>query len=502
MANPKQIATKSAEEIRDDYLRTIKQGLINLGITEPNVSAGTLDYIRGTALGQFGALLYLNVDLKADAQMADTAQGDDLIRIAKIYNLSLRSAGISSGFLVLDATVTASIAIPTGSQLIDDTGLSYQVSIGGSYFDEDEIPIESIDTGSITNLAAGSTLRWVSPPPFVSKTALVSTGGLTGGVDDETIEGLRTRLLEKIRNPPGGGNCAELNQAAEDATVAVQKSFAFPAANGPATTHIAVITAPTTSDKTRDVNTTVLNTKIIPAVQSKVPLSMEVLTTTIQNQVTDVSIGITIPSAPNASPAGQGGGWTDATPWPIFTPTGYCRVLAVLDSTNFSVESNVDPIPGITQICWLKSAVGTDSLTYWTLYTATVQSFTSNAPTAFITIDMPFNDIAVGDFICPNAELMQDYFDSLLAGFANLGPGQKTALAGLLPRAYRRPLVTESWPSDLNSQVLRRLTDDNDTISAANFNYRSSITPNIPALITDGPYILVPRNLGFYPLSE
>lgn len=494
MANPKQIATKTAEEIREDYLRTIKQGLINLGIQEPNVSAGTLDYVRGTALGQFGALLYLNVDLKADAQMADTAQGEDLIRIAKIYNLSLRSAGISSGNLILSSTVATSIAVPTGSQLIDDTGLSYQVSVGGSYFNEDEIPIDSIDTGSITNLAAGSTLRWVSPPPFVSKTALVSEGGLTGGVDDETIEGLRTRVLEKIRNPPGGGNFSQLNDAAESSTVSVQKAFTYPAANGPATAHVAVITAATEADKTRDVNSLVLSTKIAPAVQAIIPESMEILTTTVQNQTADVAIGITIPAATNASPAGQGGGWTDATPWPTIA-AGYCRVTFVSTTTDFTVESEGEPIPGVTQICWLSPIT-------WKLYTATITGFTGTAPNCLITIDTPFPNIAVGHYICPNAESAQDYFNSLLSAFNNLGPGQKTALAGLLPRAYRRPLVTESWPSDLNSQVLRRLTDDNDTIAAANFNYRSVTTPSIPALITDGPYILVPGNLGFYPLAE
>ncbi len=133
--------------------------MINLGIANPNVSEGTLDYIRGTAIGQFGALLYQNISLKADAQMPDTAQEEDLVRIANIYNLSLRSAGPSSGNLILDTSVVTSVVIPTGSQLIDDKGLSYEVTIGGSYSDEEEIPITAIDTGTATNLAAGKTLR-------------------------------------------------------------------------------------------------------------------------------------------------------------------------------------------------------------------------------------------------------------------------------------------------------------------------------------------------------
>lgn len=494
MASPISITVKTAEEIRDDYLRTVKEGLINLGIQNPNVSEGTLDYIRGTALGQFGALLYQNVALKADAQMPDTAQGEDLIRLANIYNLSLRSAGPSSGPIVLDATVTTNILIPTGSQLIDDKGLSYEVAVGGSYSDGEEIQIIAIDTGAATNLAVGVTLRWVSPPPFVSPTALVGSGGLIGGVDQETYEGLRTRILEKIRNPPGGGNWSQLNQTAEDSTVAVQKSFAFPAANGPATVHLAVVTAPTETDKTRDVNSVVLSTTVTPAVSAVVPEYFELLVTTVQNQSADVAINISIPSATTASPAGPGGGWINGTPWPTYAVLGYSAVTAVTSSTQFTIQCDSNPTANVTQICWLNPS-------NWTLYRGVVTGFTGTSPSVTITVDEPFTGIAAGNFIFPDAELMQDYVNTLLDAFANLGPGQKTNLSGLLPRAFRRPLTTESWPSDLNDQVLRRLTDNNDTILSAGYNHRSTTTPSLPSLITDAPYILVPRNLSFYPSS-
>jgi uncharacterized phage protein gp47/JayE len=492
MANPSSITVKTAEDIRDDYLRTIKEGLINLGITNPNVSEGTLDHIRGTALGQFGALLYQNIALKADAQMPDTAQAEDLIRLANIYHLSLRAAGPSSGTIVLDATITTSILIPTGSQLIDDKGLSYNVTVGGSYSDGEEIQITAVDTGAATNLAEGSTLRWVSPPPFVSPTALVGSGGLTGGVDEETYEGLRTRILEKIRNPPGGGNWSQLNQAAEDSTVAVQKSFAYPACEGRGTVHVAVVTSPTDSDKTRDVNSVILSTKIIPAVQAVVPEYFELVVTTVQNQNVDVAINISIPSATTASPPGPGGGWLSGTPWPTYSALGYSNVTSVSSSTVFTVRCDSDPTIGVTQICWLNP-------NNWTLYRGTVTSFTGTFPSVTVTVDTPFTGIAVGSFVFPDAELMQEYVNTLLEAFANLGPGQKTSQTGLLPRAYRRPLTTEAWPSDLNDQVLRRLTDNNDTILSASYSYRNTTTPTLPSSISDGPYILVPRNLAFYP---
>src|SRR5262249_39520042 len=155
----------------------------------------------------------------------------DLVRIAGLYKLSLRPAGPSSGALVLSATVSTPVAIPGGSQLIDTRGLVYKVADGGPYSNGASIPITSVDTGASTNLPAGSALRWVAPPPFVNTTALVGSGGLTGGVNAEDYEGLRSRLLERLQSPPNGVNWPAANKAAEDASTAVQKAFCYQAAN-------------------------------------------------------------------------------------------------------------------------------------------------------------------------------------------------------------------------------------------------------------------------------
>lgn len=483
---------KSSEEIRDDYLRTVKEELINIGITNPNVSAGTLDYIRATALGKLGGLIYQMLQIKADAQMPDSAQGDDLIRVAQIYGLNLRAAGGSTGNLILDASIATPILIPTGAQLIDPAGLSYKVSLGGSYSDGENVGIEATDTGANTNLAEGIVLKWVSPPPFVNKTAEIGDGGLTGGVDAETFEGLRTRILEKIRNPPGGGNYSELNEAAENSTVAVQKSFAYPACNGAATVHVAVTTAPTETNKERDLDNAVLNTKVRPAVQVAVPEYFELVVTTVQNQLTDLSIGINIPTAVTASPPGVGGGWLDANPFPIRSGVGRSIVSAVTDSSNFTFACDDDPIVG-DHICWL-------SPINWKVYHGIILSFTGAAPSVTVTIDTPFPGIAIGHYISPDAEKMDDYMATLLEMFATMGPGQKTDAIGLLPRAYRRPTVNESWPSDLNAQTLSIMGDNHDEVNTALYLYQSSTSPTLPTLITDAPFILIPRNLAIYPI--
>ncbi|WP_437489483.1 baseplate J/gp47 family protein [Sorangium sp. So ce1014] len=487
---------KSLEDIRDDFLRTYRNSLIKRGIANPNVSEGTEIFLRATALAQQIYVASSNVPLAANAQMADTAQGDDLVRVARLYKLALRPAGPSSGPVVLDATVSTPIAIPTGAQFLDPAGLTYKVEVGGSYSDGDEIPIASVDTGASTNLPAGTVLRWTAPPPFVQPIAVVGTGGLTGGVDAEDYEGLRARLLERLQSPPNGTNWPSITLAAEQASTAVQKAFAYSACNGPSTVHVAVVRAPTSTNKHRDVDALVLSGTIVPAVLAAFPEFVEVVVTTVQNQEVDLSMGLALPASPKASPAGPGGGWTDANPFPVRASPGYSAVLAVTNTTRFVVASDIPPIVG-SQVCWL-------SRDDWTLRTAKVTSFMA-APNYDITIETPFVStngvsVAVGDYIFPAAENMPAYVAAVLDGFGKLGPYEKTNNASLLPCAYRRPLASSSWPAELKKSFLRNLSDAGDEVFDAQYLYQSSVTPPLPAAITDGPYIFVPRQIGFYPV--
>ena len=494
---------KSQEQIRDDYLRNYRNALIKRGISNPDVSQGTEIYQKATALA---ILLYdasSGVPLAANAQMPDSALGDDLIRLASIYKLSLRPAGPSSGPLVLSATVDTPVAVPGGSQLLDPSGLSYQVATGGAYVNGDvdfPIPIVSVDPGDATNLAAGTVLRWVAPPPFVNPTATIGAGGLTGGANAEDIEGLRGRLLGKLQDPPNGVNWASVVETAEKSTAAVQKAFAYPGCNGPSTEHVAVVRAPTATNKNRDVDALIVSGTVVPYVTASYPEFVEVVTTTVQNYPVDVSFGVTIPDSLKASPSGPGGGWLDGNPAPVSSGTGYAAVSSAGSSTLIRVPSDVPPIAG-GSVCW----ISTDD---WVFRTSEIESVTEPVPgtgTFEITLKTPFTsnngvDVAVGDWIFPAAVNMEIYVKAILSAFAGLGPYEKTNQAGVLPRALRRPRANKSWPSEMKAPVLRTLTDSGEEVQDTSFLYRSATTPPLPAAITDGPYCIVPRQIGVYPI--
>lgn len=489
---------KSVEEIRDDYLRHYRNSLIKRGILNPDVSEGTEIFLRATSLASQIYVASTNVPLAADAQMADSALGDDLVRLAGIYRLALRPAGPSAGPLVLSATVSTALGIPAGSQLIDPSGLLYEVATGGTYTSGGSpIPIRSLATGAGTNLPVGTVLRWVAPGPFINTTATVGVGGLTGGVDAEGIEGLRARLLERLQTPPNGVNWSSIVAAAEGASTAVQKGFVFPAANGPSTVHVAVVRAPTAGNRGRDVAASVMVAEVVPGVAAALPEFVEVTTTTVQNYPITASFGVALPASPKSSPAGAGGGWTDATPFPVYAASGFVGVVVVTDSTHVAVLSDVAPVIG-SQVCWLS----TDD---WTLRTAKVTAFSAVGAQYSVTLDTPLVSkngvtIAVGDFVFPNADRMPQYIAAILDGFAAMGPHEKTSTPGLLPRALRRPLAATSWPSELKRPFLRNLTDAGEEVGDADYLYRTAITPPLPTVITDPPYIVVPGRIGVYPI--
>lgn len=481
-----------------DYCRTYANYLISLGVAQPDVSQGTEIYGRALSLGQQVFAASSSIPALANAQMPDSALGDDLIRQAGIVGLSLRGAGSSAGAVVLAASITTPIGFATGQQLLDSNSNLYSVSVGGSYSAGQPIPITSSNTGVATNLAAGVVLRWTQPPPFVNPTAAVAIGGLTGGVNAETIEGLRARLLQHLQTPPNGANWPSITLAGNQSSPSVQYTFPYPACNGPSTEHVAVVRAPTATNQNRDVNAVTLSTVIAPAILAQMPEYVETVITTVVNSPTDVAFGMSLPPSTTASPAGPGGGWIDANPWPT-NASSFAPVTSVTSSTSFSVTADSAPVVGQT-ICW----VSTDD---WVLRTGIILTSPSGASPWAVTIGTPFVSasaapvtIAINDWVFPGASNIATYFAAALAGFAGTGPGEKTNNVSLLPRAYRRPLATGSWPSSLLNSFLRVLENAGQEVALATYLYRSQTTPALPATINLAPNILTPRRLGFYPI--
>lgn len=498
MATINTFTVKPQVEIRSDILRTIRLGLIARGVANPNVTPNSDFYIIAEGLANELAVVGANCVISADQVLPDTAIGADLERIAAVFGLSKQAAAGSVGYVVLDST--AATTVIAGTQLIDGSGLRYEVTIGGIYNDGDQIPVAAVDTGSATNIEAGETLRFTgTPPAYASDQALVDVGGLTNGIDAENDEDLRARLVAYLRNPPRSGNWQHVAELAEASTASVQKAFVYPAIQGPATFHVAAAAAPTATNRSRELAGATLTGVVVPAVQGGVPEHAYSVITTVDDVDCDVSYGLALPDA-------SGGGWLDASPWPSVDGASTFRVTvtAVTSSTQFTVDATTAPTINVSRVCWL-------SPTTWKLYQATVTAVSGTSGAYVVTVDSAFTGIATGCYVWPAARGSQTYVDAALAAFAQLGPGEKTSNASALIRGYRRPTPGSSWSSKVAAQMLGALGDAGDEVAAATFYHRTdgtttitgasgALTPQLPATIDDAPLIFVPRHLAFYPI--
>lgn len=504
MAEMGTLVVKDAVTIRDDQLRTIKNGLIKQGVERPNVGPNSDWHITATALGNELAVIGANGIVMGDQMMPDTATGEDLDRICATYELARQPAGKSIGPVIIEASADSPIV--TGQTLVDSAGLRFEVVVGGTYEDEETLTIRSIDTGYATNHAEGDVLQWETAPPYCSDKVTVGAGGLVNGIDAEDDEVLRERLFALLRTPPGAGNWEHCAEVAEESDPSVQKAFVYPAVQGPSTVHIAVCAAPTDTNKSRAVADATMSGVIRPFVIGKLPTHAAITVTTIEDVECDLTIAMSLPEAPTASPPGEGGGWVNGTPWPA--PNGSssysCTVLSVTSSTQFTVSADTAPTPNVSRIMWLSPYDD------WTVYTALVTSYTSAASSVYqITIDSAFPNIAAGCFISPECQNAETYFDALLAEFALMGPGEKTSNASALVRGFRHPTIGQGWQMSVGPSMCRALTSSGDEVSAAQFMYRAagvtsvtgpsgSLTPEVPGAVTDAPKQFIPRHIGIY----
>ncbi|MEE9357458.1 baseplate J/gp47 family protein [Candidatus Vondammii sp. HM_W22] len=148
--------------------------------------------------------LYGYLDHIAQQVLPDTADAERLERWASVWKVARRAAVATTGSV--DFTGTDGVVIPAGTLLQRSDGVEYstsaEVTIAASTASAIVTPSLA---GTDGNADAGVTLNLVSPIAGVLFQATVAAGGLSGGAEGEDDDGLRSRLLVRIQEPPHGG---------------------------------------------------------------------------------------------------------------------------------------------------------------------------------------------------------------------------------------------------------------------------------------------------------
>jgi uncharacterized phage protein gp47/JayE len=406
-------------DLRDKTLNTIRRLKIAAGVTRPNVAPGSESFIKAEAFALGSLEVHARLAALQDAQMPDSATGEDLDRLAMVLRGLERSSGAgASGYAKVACTGTVTYA--AGAQCAVASGLRYEVVVTTVATNGTLVQIRGVDTGTRTNQTEGTILTWSSPPSGSSSAAEVGVGGLTAGSDAESDDKLRTRLMDALRHPAASGSWADYAEWAEDSTSAIEKAFIFPAYAGPGTVAVALIGAADASTYyTREVTAANVNTAALAMVERS-PEHVDMLTQSVVDQGLDVCLKISLPA--HRVDGGPGGGWVDdaGSRWPL-TPGGAFTTAARLSSqptvaTVLRVIAYEAPVADAYCAVW--SSTKKKFVHCRVKSSTSLGSFTYDV-TLWSGVDI--SALYAGEYVSPDAEKLDDYGATWPKRSASLG---------------------------------------------------------------------------------
>lgn len=496
---PAELFQPTIEQLRDQYLRDVRLAALDAGLAEPPIQPGSDNYMTATAIAGVAVMQFANINAAEAAANVLDAVGEDLDRIREAEGLPEVTPGRSFGKIVV--TIAGPTTIPDGTPFTMPNGKAGVVV--GAYVnpaDRSLVDVQSVETGSATNLAGGSIVRFDSPPSNVATEATVSDSfPLRGGDDGEDDARKRERILNARRNRPGGGNWGQIRQWALEAVPSVQDCYVYPTLGGPGSAKVVPVRP--YDAEFQDFSRTLTDAELQAVrsyIQSKMPVPQEIVVQAAADEDLDVTLKLTLPAS--ALAGGNGQGWADPAPWPP-TPSDAVTVTAAAasnDQITVDAATSTSPLAGLTHVAWWSPS---DREFHVRLVTAV----SGSSGAWVLTLDAPLldksgNGPAVGDYVSPAAFNMTAYARAWLATVEAFGTGENTADTDRLPRARRHPYTTDEDPTDITNATIAQWSRQFPEITGFTILYASATTPTVPALVATAPNVFVPRHFAIYEL--
>ena len=167
--------------------------------------------VLGAVWGGSVHTLYGYLDWLSKQLFGDTAEREQLLRMAALYGISPIAATYATG--TVTAVGTLGTITPAGTIIRLDAATSYRVTADtavvafgyGFGIGAAALPVVAVLAGVAGNIPAATALAYESPIPGIGSVVTVATGGIVGGNEAESTEALRARYLLRLRQPPQGG---------------------------------------------------------------------------------------------------------------------------------------------------------------------------------------------------------------------------------------------------------------------------------------------------------
>lgn len=184
--------------------------------------------------------LYGYLDFIARQALPDTAEEEYLLRWAAIWLPEGRKeATYANGINAVRVTGTTGLPMPAGTLLVRSDGLQYYTLNDLVSTGSDLVTVAASLPGSTYNTAAGVQLQLLVPVTGFDSAAIVVAPGITGGVDQESIEALRARVIARIQQPPQGGSKSDYETWALEVP-GVTRAWVYPLELGPGTVTVRI----------------------------------------------------------------------------------------------------------------------------------------------------------------------------------------------------------------------------------------------------------------------
>lgn len=224
---------KTADQIRDGMLRDISN-------QNPQAAIGKdSDYrLRANATAAAVEGLYQHQAWIARQMMIDTADDDIVLQRANLYSMSQKSANAAVGSILFSGAVGASINIGVEAKTLD--GQAYVTTSAGIIQANGTVALNAVAStpGAAGNQAANTAVTLTSAPAGIATAAQIVT--MMSGTDQETVAALASRVLDRMRHPPAGGNKYDYRRWALEVP-GVSTAWCFPLRRGPGTADVAIL---------------------------------------------------------------------------------------------------------------------------------------------------------------------------------------------------------------------------------------------------------------------
>lgn len=251
----------------------------------------TIAVLARVAAGQVH-MLYGYQEWLARQPFPDTAEAEYLERHARIWGIRRKPAVVATGQVAILGTEGA--VLPAGAQLQRVDGVLYTVLEEVTVADGTALAnIEAVEPGLAGDTPEGVSLTLTAPVTAMQSVGLVQAPGLTGGVDQEADEALRTRLLARIQAPPHGGAGQDYEAWALEVP-GVTRAWVYPLHMGAGTVGVAIV-----ADDAPD--SPIPGAELVEAAQAHIDSVRPVTAEVFVFAPTPLSVPITVALSPDTS---------------------------------------------------------------------------------------------------------------------------------------------------------------------------------------------------------